>query len=279
MSNAAPPPDMAWHLRHLLEAVREAACGLEGRWKWLTGPLALLTRFWTRRERKEAAQAMAAMQGLVQGFLTLLEDFRAGRLPECAKPEVVEESEEVAPRRCLTADAATAERLIADASADGRECRVNPRVEAQDGNDDNDLFCHLHAAPAGTPGALSSRRISSGWRRDDGGLDPACAGLTHPTLLTADHSRRISRGWRRDNGGVHPACAGLTHPASLAARPEIFLKIEVKARDSRALIVSISERKVVTAAESRALAKPRLSRPAAVRRSIPHRKAREAFAE
>src|SRR6185369_11179583 len=103
-------PDMAWHLRRLLEAVKEAACGLEGRWRWLAGPLALLTRMLTRRERREAAEAMAAVQGMLQGFLTLLEDFRAGRL----QPEVVEESEEVAPRRFSTSPAALAKRLVAD---------------------------------------------------------------------------------------------------------------------------------------------------------------------
>ena len=42
MTNPAHP-DMAWHLRRLLEAVKEAACGLEGRWGWLGAPMALLT--------------------------------------------------------------------------------------------------------------------------------------------------------------------------------------------------------------------------------------------
>jgi hypothetical protein len=48
MTNPAPQPDLAWHLRRLLEVVTEAACGLEGRWRWLAGPLALLTWFPTR---------------------------------------------------------------------------------------------------------------------------------------------------------------------------------------------------------------------------------------
>ena len=95
MTNPAHP-DMAWHLRRLLETVKEAACGLEGRWRWLAGPMALLTWMRTRRERREAAEAMAAVQGLLQGFLTLLEDFRAGRLnaddapQEDAAPNVVD---------------------------------------------------------------------------------------------------------------------------------------------------------------------------------------------
>src|SRR4051812_4058095 len=42
MTNPAHP-DMAWHLRRLLEAVKAAACGLDGRWGWLAGPMLLLT--------------------------------------------------------------------------------------------------------------------------------------------------------------------------------------------------------------------------------------------
>src|SRR6516225_8810483 len=89
---AADPshPDMAWHLRRLLEAVKGAACALEGRWGWLAGPLALLLRIWTRRERREAAEAMATVQGLLEAFLGLLEDFRAGRLVAESGPEVAE---------------------------------------------------------------------------------------------------------------------------------------------------------------------------------------------
>jgi len=84
MSTPAPQPDMAWHLRRLLEAVKDA-CGLEGRWRWLTGPLALVAWVWTRRERQEAAVAMTAFRGMVETLLGIVEDFRAGRLvPECA---------------------------------------------------------------------------------------------------------------------------------------------------------------------------------------------------
>ena len=88
MSNPAPQPDMAWLLRRLLEAVKGAACGLEGRWRWFGAPMLLLTWFRTRRERREAAEAMAAVQGLLEAFLGLLEDFRAGRLvAEDAPPD------------------------------------------------------------------------------------------------------------------------------------------------------------------------------------------------
>lgn len=80
MTDPAPPPNMACHLRHLLEAVKGAACGLEGRWRWFGAPMLLLTWFRTRRERREAAEAMGAIQGLLEAFLGLLEDFRAGRL-------------------------------------------------------------------------------------------------------------------------------------------------------------------------------------------------------
>jgi hypothetical protein len=86
MTNPAHP-DMAWHLRRLLEAVKEVACGLEGRWGWLAGPIALLARMWTRRERREAAAAMQAVQGMLEGFLGLIEDFRAGRLVAENAPE------------------------------------------------------------------------------------------------------------------------------------------------------------------------------------------------
>jgi hypothetical protein len=103
-------PDMAWLLRRLLETVNEAACGLEGRWRWLAGPLALLTGMRTRRERREAAEAMQAVQGMLQGFLTLLEDFRAGRLVPVA-PSACEESASdngvsaAGPRRARQSDA------------------------------------------------------------------------------------------------------------------------------------------------------------------------------
>jgi len=54
---AADPahPDLAWHLRRLLETVKGAARGLEGRWGWVGAPLVWLTWLRTRRERREAA--------------------------------------------------------------------------------------------------------------------------------------------------------------------------------------------------------------------------------
>jgi hypothetical protein len=87
MNTPSPQPDMAWHLRRLLEAVK-GTCGLEGRWRWLTGPMVLLMRLCSRRERREAAEAMAAFQGLLETFLGMLEDFRAGRLVAQSAPEV-----------------------------------------------------------------------------------------------------------------------------------------------------------------------------------------------
>jgi hypothetical protein len=89
--------DLTWHLRRLLEAVKGTACALEGRWRWLAAPMALVAWVLTRRERREAAAAMAQFQGMLEAFLGLLEDFRAGRLPECAPPEVDEEREEEGP--------------------------------------------------------------------------------------------------------------------------------------------------------------------------------------
>ena len=102
MTEPAPQPDMAWCLRRLLEAVKEATRGLERRWRWLTGPLVLLTWLRTRRERREAAEAMQAVQGLLEAFLGLLEDFRAGRLVECA-PEVDEAADAANGTDCAVA--------------------------------------------------------------------------------------------------------------------------------------------------------------------------------
>jgi len=90
MTTPAPQPDLAWHLRRLLEAVK-GTCGQNGGWKWLTGPLALVMSLWTRRERREAAEAMAAVQGVLEGFIGLLEDFRAGRLVAEAEGRAAEE--------------------------------------------------------------------------------------------------------------------------------------------------------------------------------------------
>src|SRR6516164_3030325 len=102
MMSTPAHPDLAWHLRRLLEAVKGAACAIEGRWGWLGAPFALLTWFRTRRERREAAEAMQAVQGLLEAFLGLLEDFRAGRLVECA-PEVDEAADAANGTDCAVA--------------------------------------------------------------------------------------------------------------------------------------------------------------------------------
>ena len=86
--------DLTCHLRRLREAVKGTACALEGRWRWLAAPMALVVWVLTRRERREAAETMRAMQGMLEAFLAIFEDFRAGRLPASAPPEVVEEREE-----------------------------------------------------------------------------------------------------------------------------------------------------------------------------------------
>jgi len=137
MSNAAPQPDMAWHLRRLLEAVQEAACGLRGRWKWLTGPMLLLTWIRTRRERREAAEAMQAVQGLLEAFLGLLEDFRAGRLPEqnMAQEEcgavAYPSPSRIGPQFCRQECEPVA----------GPSPRVDPRVKPEDGASPRRRLC------------------------------------------------------------------------------------------------------------------------------------------
>jgi hypothetical protein len=83
------------HFRRFLEAVQEA-CGLPGTRRLLAAPMALLLWIRTRRMRKEAAAAMAeAFRALMEQFAVLLEDFRAGKLPASAAPEV-SEAEQVA---------------------------------------------------------------------------------------------------------------------------------------------------------------------------------------
>ena len=80
-------PDLAYHLRSLLEAVKEA-CAEKGRWGWLAAPVALLTWIRTRRERREREVAVEQFKGLLEGLLGLLEDFRAGKLTAETPPEV-----------------------------------------------------------------------------------------------------------------------------------------------------------------------------------------------
>jgi hypothetical protein len=87
-------PDLAYHLRRLIEAVK-GACAEERRWGWLAGPVALLTWIRTRRMRREREAALEQFKGMLEGLLGLLEDFRAGRLPTQTTPEVHEAGEAV----------------------------------------------------------------------------------------------------------------------------------------------------------------------------------------
>ncbi len=54
---------------------------MEGRRGWLAGPMALLGWIRARRERREREAALEQFGALVEAFVMLLEDFRAGRLP------------------------------------------------------------------------------------------------------------------------------------------------------------------------------------------------------
>jgi hypothetical protein len=165
MSKPAPQPDMAWHLRRLLEAVKEAACGLEGRWGWLAGPIALLARLWTRRERREAAEAMQAVQGMLEAFLTLIEEFRAGRL---APPDAVPEVNEAAKSGVAPHDGGLKPTL--------RFAEVNEAakrgVAPPNGADGAGGF----PLPRGKP-ALKGRGIVGGRAEDDAGACPDCAAV------------------------------------------------------------------------------------------------------
>ena len=61
MTNPAHP-DLAWHLRRLLETVK-GACGSKGRLGWLTTPMALFLGMRPRRERRAAAERVKAEAG------------------------------------------------------------------------------------------------------------------------------------------------------------------------------------------------------------------------
>ena len=87
MTKNSTLPDLAHHLRLVLEAVT-GACGSEGRWGWLAGPMTLLTWIRTRRERRERAEALEQFKALAEAFVALLEDLRAGKLDAPAAPEV-----------------------------------------------------------------------------------------------------------------------------------------------------------------------------------------------
>ena len=211
MTKPAPQPDMAWHLRRLLEAVEEAACGLRGRWKWLTGPMLLLTWIRTRRERREAAEAMQAVQGLLEAFLGLVEDFRAGRLVAEVDAAEVEGSAVPAGRagfghgsgRCEASAPHGGLRppYTAHADVEGErtplEAAQRPRVEvaallaphAPAPRETQGLHVpHISAGPNAAArivaGAVNSK---SKWIcvTRDGGMRPASAGLSRPTFAFA----------------------------------------------------------------------------------------------
>jgi hypothetical protein len=125
-------PDMTWHFRRLLEVVKGAGCALEGRWGWFAAPFALLTWIRTRGERREAAAAMAALQGMLEAFLGLVEDWRAGRLPACGQPEV-------------------------DAEADGADCVDGAAAYATP-----QLVCLATQSPSDRPRARCAREEADG---------------------------------------------------------------------------------------------------------------------
>jgi hypothetical protein len=106
----------------------------------------------TRRERREAAAAMAAVQGLleaflglVEAFLGLVEDFRAGRLVAAAG--AVDDGD--------------------GAVADPSPSRIGPRIVASAVNSKSKL--------------ISIAR--------DGGIRPAIAGLFRPTFGRREYAR------------------------------------------------------------------------------------------
>jgi hypothetical protein len=234
---------MAWHLRRLLEAVKEAACGLEGRWGWLAGPIALLARMWTRRERREAAAAMQAVQGMLQAFLGLIEDFRAGRLaPQDAMPEANEAaSGEIAAPPPLSSAAGVGEGTC---GAGGAEAYPSPsRIGPH--------FCEQKWEPVAGPSlSLKGRAIVGA----DGVVAlpispaaqwiPACAGMT----------------------GTVKARTGLPERIAARARPppkDLFRKIEVRTPGTGVLILlryRNDNRSAVTGACCRLPSLPALNR-------------------
>jgi hypothetical protein len=81
-------PNLADHLRRLLEAVQDA-CGMGRRRGLLAGPMALLMWICTRRMRKEIEAAAKQFAAMMERLLVLLEDFRAGKLTAPNAPEAL----------------------------------------------------------------------------------------------------------------------------------------------------------------------------------------------
>jgi hypothetical protein len=79
--------DLADAFRHLLQVVK-GALGGERRRGLFSGPLALLTWMRTRREHKEREEALQQFKALLEEFLALLADFRAGKLAADMTPPV-----------------------------------------------------------------------------------------------------------------------------------------------------------------------------------------------
>jgi len=211
MTERPAHPDLACQLRRLLEAVKGAACGLEGRWRWLGAPLMLVMWFRTRRERREAADAMRAVQGLLEAFLGLVEDFRAGRLVAEVDAAEVEGSAVPAGRagfghgsgRCEASAPHGGLRppYTAHADVEGERTPLEtaqwPRVEvaallaphAPAPRETQGLYVpHISAGPNAAArivaGAVNSK---SKWIcvTRDGGMRPASAGPSRPTFAFA----------------------------------------------------------------------------------------------
>jgi len=196
---AADPahPDLAWHLRRLLETVKGAARGLEGRWGWLGAPLVWLTWLRTRRERREAAEAIAAFQGLVEAFLGLLEDFRAGRLAETA-PEANNAGPDKAPAYYPSPQLWSASRPK-PSRGEGGEAFGRPGRAAGPS---------LQVKPEGEP-ARKGRGIQSGADGAEAQSIPAGTGVT-VTVSRAGKTRTLLRSDRAPRACFH--FAGLTQP-------------------------------------------------------------------
>jgi hypothetical protein len=75
--------------------------------------------------RREAAAALEQFKTLMEQFLVLLEDFRAGKLSGPDAPA----AQQIIPAARMT-----------DLSASGLGRRVDPRVEPEDGDDDKELM-------------------------------------------------------------------------------------------------------------------------------------------